>query len=226
MSSEIQRPSLDQIKQALSELSHEERAEIAKDLFKTADQATRLDITTEGLDDFPRGRMPFEAFKKFAWRTVLPTYEAAFIRPTTEADEGIDILLKQRQSEGGNADWWDGQWHVPGTVMLASDEWPEDTQDFTIIRDRLIAKEAGDAIELAGQPEFLPTVLREGARGKEVTVRQLVPSRLKSDIELPQNARYFNVRNILANPPGGGFVDSHEAFISGIADKYMNYYKA
>ena len=205
------------MKGELAALSPEERTEIAKHLFDTVDAATRLSLTVEGMKDREPGRQPFELFKQMARIAVLPTYEAAIIRPN-EQEQSVDILMKQRKSENGNQDWWEGQWHVPGTVMLSSDEYPEDFEDFSVMRKRLFEAELGDALEVVGNPYILPPVLRGGDRGKEVTVRELMLAEMKPGKQLPENTQFFEIRNVLAIPPGGGLVGTHAEFLTSVID--------
>jgi hypothetical protein len=201
----------------LAELAPEDRDRIAKHLFDTADAATRLSLTVEGLKEREPGKQPFELFTQMARIAVLPTYEAAIIRPNEEK-ASVDILMKQRKSEGGNQDWWEGQWHVPGTVMLSSDEYPENFEDFSVMRNRLFKAELGDALEIVGEPYILPPVLRGGDRGKEVTVRELMLADIKQGKQLPDNTHFFEIRNVLANPPGGGLVGTHAEFLTSVID--------
>ncbi len=209
--------SLFAIEQQLAELDPETRAAITKKLFSVADTATRVEILANGMGELTPGRQPFEVFKQMARIAVLPTYEAAIIRPN-EAENSVDILLKQRKSNGSEQDWWEDQWHVPGTVMLASDEYPRDFEDFSVMRDRLFGAELGGALEISHGPYILPPVLRGGDRGKEVTVRELMLADVKQGHELPDDTRFFEIRNALRNPPDGGLVGTHPEFLESVID--------
>lgn len=100
--------------------------------------------------------------------------------------------------------------------MLANDEYPnpEEDTDLTVIRNRLIKIEFGNTIELVDNPRLMPPVLRAGARGKEITVREIAQVRIISGMELPDTTKFFDARNVLATPPGGGLVDSNDRPLS------------
>jgi hypothetical protein len=215
---------VERITDELEGLTDNERAILARRLFETADRATRLDLVAQGMEDLEEGRQPFPIFIQMARVVPLATYEAAMIRPS-ETDEGIEVVLKQRKSEGENRDVWDGQWHIPGTALSSDDEHLPDFSDFSVVRNRLFKAEAGDALRLTDDPFFLPPVRRPSARGKEITIRELVPVELKGGMGLPSNTEFVNVRNVLANPPEGGFVETHELFLTQLLEKYNNFYE-
>jgi hypothetical protein len=211
----------------VSHLPAEARLKLARAALAGLSEEEHNQIVAEELGRLEPGRQPFEIFKQLARIGVLPTLEFAAVKPNEEEDS-FDIALKLRKSHGGNRDWWENQWHVPGTVLTADAEYPapENETDLSTFRNSLISAEFGDAIELTGEPITLPIVLREGPRGKEVTVRQMAPVRLVPGAELPDTIRFFDARNVLANPPDGGLVGSHDRLIRTVAEFYQRNYQA
>jgi hypothetical protein len=214
-----------EIDSLLQGLSVEDRKKLARTALAGLPADEQNELAAERLSRLEPGFLPRPIFGQLARLAVLPTYEFAAVRPTKDS---FEIALKQRKSNSDTPDWWEGKWHVPGTVPLASDEYPdpENETDFSVIRDRLIATEFGGAIELIDDPRPLPPVLRAGIRGKEQTVRELALVRQLPETDLPKTTRFFEVRNILSNPPDGGLVDSHDRLIRTVAEHYEKHYRA
>lgn len=63
-----------------------------------------------------KGFLPFDLFIALASKITMPTMELLPVRKGKNGD--IEVLLTQRPADDP---YWPNEWHIPGTVIRASD---------------------------------------------------------------------------------------------------------
>lgn len=223
MSKEIQ-PSVLEI---VRHLSPDELREVAKAALAGLELDGKAEIVGPQIEEFytpDNGYIHPRVFPHVANVMALATYELPTVR--VGEDDELEILLAQRMSKDGT-DPWEGQIHVPGMVIRNNDPFPYaehddemavDFSDFAAPRERLLQVEGGGALRPIGPLVPMPTVGRVGARGLEITVRDLLPVEMQEGKELPEGTKWFNIRNVLAEPPQGlVFIGSHRRLIQDVS---------
>lgn len=76
-------------------------------------------IAADYLRSLEPGTLPRAIFEQFARLTVLSAMDIAVLRrnPLVHSDSNVEVLLTQRPP----GDWWAGQWHLPGSIILPTD---------------------------------------------------------------------------------------------------------
>lgn len=133
----------------------------------TPDQEEQL-ISLLGLLQFPCSSRVFDAW---CGSTITNPFELAVLRRT--AAGAIEILLTPYPPKGQVRFWPDGEWHLPGTVIIPG----------TTIEDafkRLIAREVGvptsppEFIRIREFPKGNRVRLGENPRGQEISLLHAV----------------------------------------------------
>lgn len=164
-------------------------------------------IAVDYLKSLETGFLPEEIFTQMARLAVINTVEVGFVRPIYEIGQPQQVLLTQRPSTDK---FWPNQWHVPGSVVRASDP-VEHEHDYDMAISR-VKDEIGGGLELIGNPQEFETLRRTGPRGSEITVRMIADA--TGD---PQNGEFFDAVDVLKNPPKGGLLGTHDDAIAKIA---------
>lgn len=112
------------------------------------------------LQRLPRGFMPLEIFRAIAEKTVMPAVELAIFRQNAEGDS--ELLLTQRPADDPH---WPNGWHLPGGILLATDE----EGSFASIFTRTLEKELHGEVRLLSSPRFGTGRFQETNRGREMT---------------------------------------------------------
>jgi hypothetical protein len=193
-----------------------------------ADRAALAAAYLAGIETDDRGRLPLEVFAALAGRMSLSTVEVALLRRNSETG-AAEILLLQRPD---NDAWWVGQWHLPGTVIRDKDEVPyDDDIDFDDPGfepidsyrgpvERLMDNELKGGVVLADGPYLYGARFRRGVRGPESTVMLYAGVEVTDpDGALPVG-RFFNVQELLANPPDEGLIVGHAFAVARAAARY------
>ena len=97
------------------------------------------------LKGLPRGYMPKPLFYAMAEKIVLPTVGLMVFR---RAKTGVELLLTQRLN---NDPYWPAGWHLPGTVLLATDR----EGDYSSAFERILKDELYGAVRLKTEPELV-----------------------------------------------------------------------
>lgn len=164
-------------------------------------------IAVNYLKSLETGFLPKNVFFEVARLAVMNTVEIGFVRPIEEIDQPQKILLTQRPSTD---EFWPNQWHIPGSVVRASDPVKhEHDYDAAISRVR---NEVGGGLQLIGAPQEFETVRRSASRGSEVTVRLIADT--EGD---PERGEFFDMADVLKNPPKGGLLETHDVAIAKVA---------
>ena len=154
------------------------------------------------------GRQPLALFTQLSRLAVLCTVEVCLLR--RGGDGEVEVLMTRRPD---TCPWWPGQWHVPGTVLLADDA----DDDLTTPTLRLLAAETGGAVELRGPVRCFEARRRTGPRGRELTAFCWAPARVADGAELPADCAFLPARDLLARRvPSGSLIDGHEDTIRGL----------
>ena len=88
--------------------------------------------------------------------TATPIVEVV---PLRQKNDTAEVLLTRREDDDPN---WPGMLHTPGTVVRASDAPGSYNDAFRRILDTELK-----SVELAGEPQFVETILHDGNRGME-----------------------------------------------------------
>lgn len=114
---------------------------------------------TEALSTLEPGKLPLGVFNQVARLTVTPVVE---IVPFFKNSEGeYEVLLLQR---GADDALWANQYHVPGTIVLATDT----PGSFSSAIDRIVTTKLGGYSP--GQTFFVDIQLCHVSRGMEVAI--------------------------------------------------------
>lgn len=170
----------------------------------TSDESNAVAVNY--LASLEHGVLPEELFTQMGRLIVLSTVELGMVRPLDESGR-TKILLTQRPS---NDRFWPNQWHVPGSVVRADDPVKHD-HDYDAAISR-IRDEVGGTLAIIGKPHEFETIRRTGPRGSETTTR--VVAETSGD---PLNGEFFDVVDVLDNPPKGGLIENHDVAIARIA---------
>lgn len=157
-------------------------------------------------------QLPYEIFLPVAKLMVMHTVEVGFVKPPEEDGESALVLLTQRPATDK---FWPSQWHVPGSVVRATDPVKHE-HDYDAAFSRVLDEVGGD-IQVIRKPVEFDTVRRKGIRGSEVTVRLL--AEVEGD---PANGTFFDAADIIRRPPEEGLIGSHAAAIEKIAATYRS----
>lgn len=106
------------------------------------------------------GRQPFPIFKELTRITTVPVIElVSFIE---DGEDELGVLLTRRDDTDM---FWPNQLHVPGTIILATDEKEGYDSSLKRLRDSEMQQ-----YDLRTEPEFVTNVHRQTARGSEAVV--------------------------------------------------------
>lgn len=108
-----------------------------------------------------RGYLPRDIFLEVARLTPTLTIELA---PLRKRDDGaLEIFLTQRPADDPN---WASQWHIPGTVIRATDE----KGSFKTGFERILRDEAAGLLVTVGEPVEVARHFWDIARGCEYDI--------------------------------------------------------
>lgn len=156
---------------------------------------------TEYLQSLLPGRLPHAVFMEFARLMVISTIELV---PLRMVGGKVEVLLLQRP-EG---DTWAGMWHVPGTIIFASDKM-DHGHDYEQPLSRLLAEDGElGGIEIVGKPVEVETERRRTLRGDEVAVIHCVEIAGE-----PRRGRFFRLDGFPDTIPDNGIIPHHVDFV-------------
>lgn len=117
-----------------------------------------LDIAKK-LERLEPGYLPEPIFHALTKIIVLPTMEVAPVRINIHGE--VEVLLTQRDK---NDRYWPGGWHMPGTVLRATDNVGELNSGL----ERVLRDELFDAVRPVGELTFVGTKFWDIERGREL----------------------------------------------------------
>lgn len=163
------------------------------------------------LDTIEPGKFPLPVFNALAKRLTQATVELVPVR-TTE-DGKTEVLLTQRAP----GDPWEYEWHVPGTILLASDT-PKHAHDYSQPFERLLGSngELKSGVRALSHPTEVDTERRVTRRGPELSVIHWV------EVEgEPIVGRFFDIDGFPNNVPEPGVIEHHQDFIPRAVEHYL-----
>jgi hypothetical protein len=169
-----------------------------------------LNETVAYLKTLQPGKLPQDVFLQFARLMVVPVIELVPLRLTSEGK--VEVLLVQRPA----GDTWDGQWHVPGTVIRVTDKM-DTGSDYEQPLSRVLGpgSELGD-VAYNGKPKEIETERRRVLRGDELAVIHYVEITGE-----PVHGRFFALDGFPENVPPNGIVPHHVDFVRRAAERFL-----
>lgn len=172
--------------------------------------SSEVEQTIRLLSRLEQGHLPYGVFMQLARLATLGTVELV---PLRDKDDSVDVLLIQRPK----GDPWEGQWHVPGTVILPTDELKH-PHDYEAPLGRLIGSkgELKSGVKILEEPKELWTERRKTRRGDELSVvhRVLVEGE-------PSEGQFFSAEDFPYNVPESGVIDHHVGFVERAVKSYL-----
>lgn len=127
------------------------------------------------------------------------------------------VLFTQRPEDDP---WWGGQWHVPGSVLLPTDQLAS-PHDFSEPAQRIFGGELAGLVKPEGDMTLFDLQRRQGVRGQELTPFFWTKISVLEDVELPENLKLLNGKDLTKNPMDLKFVEGHyQSALGAIASVY------
>src|SRR3989344_787961 len=188
---------------------------------------TRADMAAAYLSGLEPGRQPLGLFTQLSRLSVMSIVELVPVRAQPKAKTAEILLLRRPQDDP----WWPGQWHVPGTVILPSDEVIfngdidfdnpnfDPIDSYTSPVSRLVQRELQDKVEIMHGPYLLESRFRLGERGYESAV-MLWAEVNHSDDQTLEDGQFFVPADITDRSPVGGLVAGHQRLAHRAAEAF------
>jgi hypothetical protein len=152
-------------------------------------------------------------YSQLARHTVGSTVEVFGV----EASENEPRILFSQRPDSDN--WWGGQWHIPGSVLLPTDEL-RSVHDFRHPVERIFGGELANLVEHDTALTLFDLQRRDGARGPELTPFFWTSIAVDED-RLPECVSLLNGKDLTQNPDGRKYIVGHaEAALGAIASYY------
>jgi hypothetical protein len=155
--------------------------------------------------------VPYPIYRAMSFMAVRFTVELALVKPTKDGSN--EVLLIKRPADDEDIP---NQWHIPGVGVKQKDPVLH-YHDNNAALGRIMTNEVGGDLQIADQPTMLDTVRRVGGGRTEVTT-QYWAKVLGGNQE---NGEFFNMEDVLKQPPEGGLVTTHDATIRRVEDHYQ-----
>ena len=168
-----------------------------------------IEKTSEVLRRLPRGFLPLPIFLALAEKIVLPTLELAPLRLNKIGT--LEVLLTRRPADDP---YWPNGWHIPGSVLRATDE----EGSYTSIFKRILEGELHGDLNVIGTPEHVTTRFHEVARGREID--QIYFIEVENNMKPLTEGAFFAVDNLPAE-----ILDHYKEIIPQIIEAYQSYKK-
>lgn len=159
----------------------------------------------KGLSKLRPGYLPLPIFLEIVRLTVTPTVEICFFRLTK--DGSPEILLTKRD---GSDPTWPGMFHVPGTVIRASDK----VETFEDAFERIMVDELRN-VKIVGKPVFVKPFFRQSTRGKDVVLMHWAVIEKE-----PSVGKFFKIDSLPEN-----FIKEQINSTKVTAEHFVNNYK-
>jgi len=176
----------------------------------TGIQPATLEQVLAFVQGFEPGRLPYPLFLELAQKLTQATVELVPLR-TNEAGK-TEVLLTRRPEN----DPWALEWHVPGSILFASDK-IEHPRDYSAAFDRLLGPnyELKSGVQVVGEPVEVATERRVTRRGPELSVLHYAQV-----IGEPVVGRFFDIESFPHNVPDPGVIVHHADFIPRVVARY------
>ncbi|MEO6513722.1 MAG: hypothetical protein ABIR37_03470 [Candidatus Saccharimonadales bacterium] len=182
---------------------------------ETTPENSELNQAVEYLNGLEPGHLPYDLFLAISRLAVRGTVEMVPLRKTEEGS--TEVLLTQRP-EG---DLWAGQWHVPGSVMLPTDQ-VEGSHDYSDAFGRIFDQEGEleNGVQLVNQPVYVDSERRKTIRGDEVAAVHYAEVNGE-----PTVGAYFDMTDFPHNVPAPGVISHHVDFIKHAVKQFETDHK-
>jgi hypothetical protein len=134
----------------------------------------------------PKGFLPHDLFIAVAAKVTMPTMELVPVRLSGNGE--VEVLLTQRPNDDP---YWPNQWHMPGTVIRASDK---EGTDFSSGIERVLQNELHGTIRMIGEPKYAGMKFWDVARGRELD--QIFYFETDAKDEDVTEGQFFSVNNL------------------------------
>jgi len=171
------------------------------------------ELAASCLERLEPGLQPLPLFVQLARLVVMSTVEIVPFKP---ADENPKVLLAKRPDDDM---WWPGQWHIPGTVLLPTDD-ATDVHDFDTPTDRLFKNEFHDSVIKTGNVNVFDAQRRSGGRGAEQTVFGWANIALANGFTEAIGGEFFDPENIEKELAGEIIIDGHTSTVKHALRNY------
>lgn len=159
------------------------------------------------LEKLEPGRQPLPLFTQLARLVVMSTVEVVPFKQTSAVPK---VLLSKRPDDDL---WWPGQWHLPGTVLLPTDN-AANVHDYDTPVERLLKDEFEGSIVKSGDLNIFDAQRRSGPRGAEQTVFGWTAINLANGFEDVVGGELFDASNVEAELGGEATVEGHLLTVS------------
>ena len=154
------------------------------------------------LERLEPGRQPLPLFIQLARLVVTSTVEMVPLRQVNDHEQ---VLLAQRPDDDL---WWPGQWHLPGTVLLPTDD-ASNVHDYNTPVNRLYKDEFAGTVSMKGNVNIFDAQRRSGARGSEQTVFGWSLIDLADGYEDVSGGQLFDADHVANELAGESVIDGH-----------------
>lgn len=154
------------------------------------------------LNRVPKGFLPQALFIAVAAKVTMPTMELVPVRQNQNGD--VEVLLTQRPNDDP---YWPSQWHMPGTIIRASDN---EGTDFSSGVERVLQNELHGTVHMIGKPRYIGMKFWDVARGRELD--QVFYFETDAKDEDVVEGQFFSVKNLPEST-----VSHHKVMIPEIA---------
>lgn len=165
-------------------------------------QAELAELAAACLEKLEPGRQPLPLFTQLARLVVTSTVEMVPIRIK---DNKLEVLMAKRPDDDP---WWPGQWHLPGAILLPTDN-ASDVHDYDTPVERLYVEEFGQSVIKSGDVNIFDVQRRLIPRGSEQTVFGWSLIELADGISEVRGGKFFDVDTIDDQLDRESVVDGH-----------------
>jgi hypothetical protein len=164
---------------------------------------SEIEKAADIISRLPKGFLPYPLFMAIASKVVTPTLELVICQ---RVNNELKVLLTRRPD---NDTYWPGEWHIPGTVIRATDN----EHTFRSCFDRILRDELHDLVTIT-DPAYVSTEFWDIERGREVD--QLFCAWSQDVYDLPDDIKFFSIKK-LPEP----FMKNHIKIVAKI-EQYIN----
>lgn len=164
--------------------------------------AEAADIAARCLEKLEPGFQPLPLFTQLSRLVVTSTVEMVAIN---ERNNTPHVVLSQRPE---NCPWWPGQWHLPGTVLLPTDE-EVTPHDYETPVKRLYKSEFDGTVALDGAVHIFDAQRRSGPRGSEQTVFGWSSIKILDEKNGISGGQLFDAKNVESELAGEQVIEGH-----------------
>jgi hypothetical protein len=176
-------------------------------------QAELAELATACLEKLEPGKQPLPLFTQLARLVVTSTVEMV---PFRIQNNKLEVLLTKRPDDDP---WWPGQWHLPGTIILPTDE-ASGVHDYDTLVERLYTEEFGQSVVRSGEVNIFDIQRRLIPRGSEQTVFGWSLIDLAEGFSEVQRGKFFDVDMIKNQLSERSVIEGHLDTVNNALNDY------